>query len=96
MTDEKPVQETMIKQPLPSNPTLSELFEYYDIEDGLVRVIPLTIQEDEKDTRLALIVRGDIQTASLIFSEIWDRVVELSQIEQQQEANRGGSGLITP
>lgn len=81
---------------LPSDPKLSELFEYYDIEGGFVRVVPLTVQEDERDTRLMLLVRGDVQTASLIFSEVWDRIIELSQIEQQQEANRGGSGLITP
>ena len=96
MADEEQVQETAIKQPLPSNPTMDELFTYFDLDEAPVRVAPITIKEDPEDTRLLMLVRGEQGTASFIFAELYNRIVELSQLEQQQEANRGGSGIITP
>ena len=81
---------------LPDNPTLSELFTYYGIEDGGCRVVPLTIQEDPADTRLLLLVRGEQMTASVIFSEVWNRITEMSQQAEQQKANDDGAGIITP
>ena len=93
---EKQVRETPIKKPLPADPLVSELFQYFDMEGAGVRVAPVTIQEDPQDTRLLFLVRGEHTTASLIFAALYERLEELSAVEQQQEANRGGSGLITP
>lgn len=81
---------------LPSDPKLSELFSYYGIEEGGCRVVPLTVNEDPADTQLILLVRGEHQLASVIFSELWSRLNEMTQQAAQQEANRGGAGIITP
>jgi hypothetical protein len=78
MTDEKK---------LTKDSTVKELFEYFDISEGGVRVAPITFQEDPVDTRLALIVRGDIDTASVIFAEVYRVVEDLAGLQAQQEAD---------
>jgi hypothetical protein len=94
MTEEQ-TQETSIKQPIDlTDPKLSELFEYF-MEPGTVRVVPMTVKEDEVDTRLLLLVQGDKQTASFIFSELWERVAELSQLEEQALAQKNEPSIIT-
>lgn len=94
MNEEQNKLEDAQQKKLPDDPTLSELFTYF-MDENAVRVVPLTVKEDPTDTRLALLIAGDMETASVIFAELWSRIEELSAIEKQQEAN-AGPRLITP
>jgi predicted TIM-barrel fold metal-dependent hydrolase len=76
---------TDTKQPLSEDPTLSELFEFYR-EEGMVRVVPMTVKEDPADTRLLLLVQGDVETASVIFAQVYSAVTDLADLQAQQEA----------
>lgn len=66
--------------------TIQEMFEYFHVEEGGVRVAPMTIKEDADDTRLLMLVRGDMETASIIFAAMYDAVQQLSDVAAQQEA----------
>lgn len=88
-------EEATTEKTLNADSTLNEVFEFFDMEGGGVRVAPMTVKEDPKDTRLLLMVRGDIETASVIFSEVVDRIAELSDLEKQAEASRDKSRIIT-
>jgi hypothetical protein len=85
----------MTEKTLPEDPTLSELFTYFEDEGPGVRVAPLTVKDDPEDTRLLMLVMGEQVTASAIFAALWETLEELSAIDKQQEANRGGSGIVT-
>jgi len=78
---------SLVEEPtLPEDPRLSELFEFYR-EEGMVRVVPMTVKEDPTDTRLLLLVTGDIETSSVIFAQLYQAVTDLADIQAQQEAN---------
>lgn len=79
---------------LTADSTLNELFEFFDISEGGVRVAPMTIREDPADTRLMIIIRGELHTSSVIMAELVTRINELSDLEQQAEAARDDKSRI--
>ena len=69
--------------------TLQEAFDYYDAADQEgVQVIPLTIKQQSDDTRLAIFIKGEHQTASVIMAELMMKIEELFDMTQQAEASK--------
>lgn len=66
--------------------TLNEFFEFFDRGENAVQVVPITIKQQEDDTRLCLLVKGNHDAASVIFAEIMTRVDELFDLQAQAEA----------
>lgn len=75
----------MTTKKLTSDSTVNELFEFFDVE-GAVACVPITIQETPDDTRLVMLVRGEHDTASLLFAALMERIQELADLEAQQDA----------
>ena len=57
--------------------TLNEFFEFFDRGDNAVQVVPLTVKQQEDDTRLAIFVHGEHEAASVIMAELMTRIDEL-------------------
>ena len=76
--------------------TLNEFFEFFEHDNTGVRVVPLTVKEQSDDTRLAIIIRGEHQTASVIMATLLTRVEELLALQAQAEAESEASPIITP
>lgn len=74
------------QEKLTEESTINDFFEAFDMEGGGVRVVPATIKEDRDDTRLMLAVRGDLETASIIFAAVWETIQNLSDVAKQREA----------
>lgn len=68
--------------------TLTELFEYFEMGEDTVRVAPITVQEDPKDTRIVFVIRGEIQTASVITAAFYETLQALHAGAEQEKANR--------
>lgn len=66
--------------------TINEFFEFFDRGDNAVQVVPMTIKEQQDDTRLAVFIHGEHEAASVIMAEIMARVAELSDLQAQAEA----------
>ena len=81
MTDEE------VKEPLGEDPTLSELFDQLLLPESGVNVRPLSLQQDEDDTRLLICIRGHHGTASFIMAEVMSKIQELFDLQEQQEAS---------
>lgn len=72
--------------PLTPENTVNEFFEFFKRGDAEVQVVPITIKEQEDDTRLLLLVKGSHEGASTIFAEVMLRVGELFDLQRQAEA----------
>ena len=68
--------------------TVNEFFEFFERGENAVQVVPITIKQQEDDTRLAIFVRGNHEAASVIFAELMTRVDELFDMQAQVEASR--------
>jgi len=68
--------------------TVNEFFEFFERGENAVQVVPVTIKQQEDDTRLAIFVRGNHEAASVIFAELMTRVDELFDMQAQVEASR--------
>lgn len=92
MSDEKQPE----KQ-LSEDPTLSELFEFIKTEGG-VRILPITVKQDENDTRLLLAIQGEHRTASIIMAQLMTEVSDLHDLSEQEEAgeNEQKPKIIVP
>lgn len=69
--------------------TLNEVFDFLAgaAEPGAaVQVVPMTVQEQEKDTRLAVFVKGEQMTASMIFAAMMETLENLHERQEQDEA----------
>jgi len=78
----------MTQEKLSPENTLNEFFEFFDRGEGAVQVVPITIKQQQDDTRLAILVRGEHDTASVIFAELMTRIDELFDMQAQVEASR--------
>jgi len=78
----------MSKQKLTPENTVNEFFEYFDRGENAVQVVPVTIKQQQDDTRLAVFVKGEHDAASVIFAEIMTRIDELFDLQAQAEAQR--------
>jgi hypothetical protein len=72
---------------LSKDSTVNDVFEFLDLTGGGVRVVPLTIDQDEKDTRLLMVIRGEHNTASTIQALLMEKVQELFDLQTQAEAS---------
>lgn len=76
--------------------TLNEFFEFFDREDNAVQVVPVTVKQQEDDTRLAIFIHGEHEAASVIMSELMIRIDELFDLQAQAEASvESESRIIT-
>ena len=66
--------------------TMNEIFEYLDRGENAVQVVPMTIKQQEDDTRLAIIIHGEHQAASVIMAELMTKIDELFDMQAQMEA----------
>lgn len=68
--------------------TLTEFFEYFDRGENAVQVVPITIKQQDDDSRMVILVRGKHDMASVIFAELMTRVDELFDMQAQMEAQQ--------
>lgn len=66
--------------------TLDEVFNYIDMSAGGVNVRPVSLDNDPKDTRLAIFIRGEHQTASFIMAQLMTEIQNLYDQQAQMEA----------
>jgi len=83
MTEE---EATPQKNNLPDDPTISQVFEFIDISGGAVQVMPVTIDQSPLDTRLAIFIRGEHETASTIMAKLLSDVQDLFDMQEQHRA----------
>ena len=76
--------------------TISEVFEFFDTGEGAVQVVPVTIKQQDDDTRLAIFIKGEHETASVIMAELMSRVEELFDLSQQVPEPDDSTAIITP
>lgn len=67
--------------------TLNEFFEYFDRGENAVQVVPMTIKQQEDDTRLAIFIHGKHEDASVIMAELMTKIDELFDLQLQAEAS---------
>lgn len=68
--------------------TLNEFFEFFDRGENAVQVVPMTIKQQQDDTRLAIFIRGEHEAASVIMAELMTKIDELFDMQAQVEASR--------
>jgi len=66
--------------------TLNEFFDFFDREDNAVQVVPITVKQQQDDTRLAIFIHGEHEAASVIMAELMTRIDELFDLQAQAEA----------
>ena len=77
--------------------TITEVFERFEVEDGAMRVLPVTIKQQADDTRLAIFIKGEHDIASMMMAELMLRVEEMHDLAAQGEATADEkSTIITP
>lgn len=77
--------------------TVNEFFEFFDRGENAVQVVPITIKQQEDDTRLAIFIHGNHNEASVIMAELMTKIGELFDLQAQAEAadNEPESRIIT-
>jgi len=68
--------------------TVTEFFEFFERGENAVQVVPVTIKQQDDDTRLMILVKGEHDAASVIFAELMTRIDELFDLQAQAEATR--------
>ena len=80
--------------------TINEVFEFFDMDGCGLRVIPLTIKQQDDDTRLAIFLKGDHELTSVMMAELMTRIDELHDLAAQgaatPKAEDEQSPIITP
>ncbi len=66
--------------------SINELFEALILPDGGANVRPITLQQDELDTRMMILIRGKHETASYIMAQIMSAIQELFDLQEQEVA----------
>lgn len=67
--------------------SVDEVFEFLEgAGDTAVQVVPVSFKEQEDDTRLAIFIKGERETASVIMAELVTTINELFALQEQQEA----------
>ena len=72
---------------LTNDSTLTEVFNFLEVPEEGVQVVPVTIQQTETDTRLAILIRGDHEMASVIMARLMTEINDLSDLAEQRAAN---------
>lgn len=86
----------MSEKMTPEN-TINEFFEFFERGESAVQVVPMTIKQQQDDTRLAIFIHGTHEGASAIMSELMIRVEELFDMQSQVEATvESESRIIAP
>jgi len=75
------------KEGLDPSSTLTEVFNFMDTPEGGAQVVPVTVHEDPKDTRIAIFIRGEHEMAATIYTRIMTVVDDLFDLAEQQAAN---------
>jgi len=66
--------------------TLNEFYEFFDRGENAVQVVPITVKQQEDDTRLAIFIHGEHEAASVIMAELMTKIDELFDMQAQAEA----------
>lgn len=74
--------------------TINEFFEFFDRGENAVQVVPMTIKQQQDDTRLAIFIHGEHEAASVIMAELMTKIDELFDMQAQVEASRGSEPRI--
>lgn len=74
--------------------TINEFFEFFDRGENAVQVVPMTIKQQQDDTRLAIFIHGEHEPASVIMAELMTKIDELFDMQAQVEASRGSEPRI--
>jgi len=81
MSEEK---EEKFNNGLSPDSTLTEIFDYIKVEEG-VNVMPVTLGQDDKDTRMMILIQGEHETASVIMAQIMTLINDMFDTEKQRE-----------
>jgi len=68
--------------------TMNEFFEFFDRGENAVQVVPITVKQQDDDTRLAIFIHGKHEDASVIMAELMGKIDELFDLQAQAEATR--------
>ena len=74
--------------------TLNEFFEFFDRGENAVQVVPMTIKQQQDDTRLAIFIHGEHVEASTIMAVLMTAIDELDAVQAQAEATRESESRI--
>lgn len=78
--------------------TITEVFGFLNAGEGVTgaQVVPVTVKQQDDDTRLCIFIKGDHATASTLMAELMTRVEELFDLSKQAEAEGdSGPSIIT-
>ena len=75
--------------------TLQELFDHIAVSEG-VNVMPVTLKQDENDTRLMIIIQGRHDTASVILAQLMTLVQDMFDTAEQVEKDSDKSRIVLP
>lgn len=64
--------------------TLKQVFDFIRIDEG-VNVMPVTLAQDPKDTRMMILIQGEHKTASIIMAKLMTLVGDIFDIEKQRD-----------
>ena len=73
--------------------SVNDVFDFIDAGDGL-RVIPLTVKQQEDDTRLAIFIKGEHGIASMMMAELMLRIEEMHDLAEQGQATKDAAPTI--
>lgn len=85
---------TKEQTPLSEESSINELFEAIQLSEAPTRVVPVSLTQNEKDTRMLIIIRGEHETASAIMAEIMSKVQELFDVQEQVIASASNDPTI--
>ena len=72
---------------LDEHSTITEVFDFLEVPEGGVQVVPVTISQNQVDTRLAIFIRGDHEIASIIMAKLMVEIDDLCDLAEQRAAN---------
>ena len=75
--------------------TLDELFEHIRVDEGM-NVIPITLKQDPKDTRLMIVIQGNANMAGVMFAQLITAIQDMSDLVEQQEIKDDESRIVLP
>ncbi len=77
-------EEKEYKNNLTPDSTLDEVFNFIKTDEG-VRVHAVTLKQEEKDSRMMILIQGTHETASVIMAQLMTLVNDLRDTETQRE-----------
>lgn len=69
---------------LSEDPTLSELFDFIAVDEGM-RVLPVTVRQSHDDTRLLIALQGEHDQCSFLMAKLMSLIGDLHDLEAQAE-----------